>query len=488
MAINLRPRGYRRVQAPTRGPAAPVRNVPEVALQESRELAKLGRTLSNIGEDFYQMAVKVHQNEIKEEIANAQTDMYEVMKNLEIELETAVPRDKPYGKWGDITAERFDNTLNDVIANLNYDTSKNEITQWAKRERINQVTKFTLRGLRKNEENIRTNLSKKMIVFTESNRREEFNNLVDSVLDEETATFWKQRALEYEVEFQARNLLDSLGLDEAIKYVKKQKEAMSVDERADLIRELETDYKKAIQTEKVIAESDKDIAVAEYYDTLINEGSLDTQQLEEDFTKLGSEDWVVWQKINKGMGESEAKKSNKDIYIKLQDKLFDHWSGLTKSPNSKIRIKTELAEAFYSDKDLNREDWVELNEYINIEIEKDYIEPLRSAFEEIADMAEKKTSPIFGGKEERTLKVRRALTEWLVRERDRKKDITPQQITVRARELFAVVRKPTRKTLKEEPKSEADFERNIIDLYAVGKTDLAKQYYDKWVGKFGEGE
>ncbi len=221
MAIDL---PKRRETTPTKGPLVRITNVSPSP--ESRELRRLGRTLSALGDDFFAITERAMQNAVNEDIANARVSMISEMDMYSVKLNTSLPQEMPRHMWGDMMSEEFDRVSNSVLSKMTTDRGKKKFEAGFARERIKLTTKATIAGMLQGHREMKAGLSAKMVSFVEAGRIDDYFNFLDQVLPADQAAIKKEHAAKYLVTMTARQLFDSEGVAAAIAYVKEQNEIM----------------------------------------------------------------------------------------------------------------------------------------------------------------------------------------------------------------------------------------------------------------------
>lgn len=132
----------------------------------------------------------------------------------------------------------------------------------------------------------------------------------------------------------------------------------------------------------------------------------------------------------------------------------------------------------------------ELTYFMSLDIPKEYRESLKESFLEIEKISGKANQD----EAKRTSYAHSALLHWLVDQIARKKDLSQEDITTKARRLAAIFNKPTlsldwdiseTRIIQQlgEPTSYEEFEKNVGKLKA---TDMegARAYFDMWKDKW----
>ena len=168
-------------------------------------------------------------------------------------------------------------------------------------------------------------------------------------------------------------------------------------------------------------------------------------------------------------------------------------AGLGKNQSLKD-IEKKLAEArFGKNRSIGDAAFKELTYFLSLDIPKKYLESLKENFLEIKQTICGR-SGISEDEAKRTAYARNVLLHWLVDQIDRKKDLSTEDITTKARSLAAVFNKPTlsldwdiskTRIIQQlgEPTSYKEFEENVGKLKAKD-IEGARAYFDIWKDKW----
>ncbi len=485
MAIDL---PKRRETTPTRGAAVRITDVRPSP--ESRELIRLGNTLSALGSDFESIVRKSMENAISEDTAKARVSLLSETRLYHTKLATSLPQNMPRHLWGDLATAEFDRISNSILQNMSTDGGKKKFQEDLAKERVRIATRAAIAGMTLGHQEMKAGLPGKMVNFVEAGRLNEYFNLIDKILPLDQALVKKEQATKYHVAFTARNLFDSEGVAAAIAYVKDQDEILDSKERGILVGELTLTAKKL----NVQAESQSQLAIIEtvdnYYNSISKGQFIDSEQLINDEERLGLAEWQIWNEINKGQGSQTVTKTNPKELLKLYEMLFSAWKNEPRAESDNILIKTRIAEAYHVDKSISNQDFNSLNRLMTSDVKPTYIQVLASGFDRVESVINKEGW--FGDRVKLTkaeaqaiVESQAALTQWVLDETSRKKDVSVESVQNQA-EKYAIIfnSSAVRKQLKKQPKNEADFEAKVKEL-SKQRTTLGMAYYNRWVDKFG---
>lgn len=456
---------------------------------EGEAMSRLSRTLSALGDDFLAIATKARQNAVNEDIANARVSLISGMDLYTTQLQTSLPQDMPRHLWGDMAGGEFDRLSNSVLSNMVTKRGKKQFETEFARERVKLTTRATIAGMILGNREMKAGLSAKMVSFVEAGKIDDYFNFLDEILPPDQAFIRKEQAAKYHVANTARQLFDTEGVEAAIAYVKQQDGILDSKERGDLVGQLTLTAKKL----NVQMQGQSQLAVIEtvdkYYD-LISKGELiDPVELSVDEEKFGFAEWNIWKKINTGQGTMPAVKTDPKILLKLHEMLFSAWTGLPRSEEDEILIKTRFAQAYYANKTINSITFDSLNRMLAMEIKPTYVKVLSSGFDRIVNVINKEgwigdQMKLFKSEAQSIVDAQTALTQWVVDETGRKKDVSVEAVQNQA-EKYAIIfnSSEVKKLLKREPKTEAEFEK-LVQTLGQQRGSLGLAYYNRWVDKF----
>lgn len=264
-----------------------------------------------------------------------------------------------------------------------------------------------------------------------------------------------RRATRIRVDAEAKRILKDEGLPAAVAFVASvSSDILPLDLAASIIGGLEKIDELAQKTEGIKVglrqEANNEAAVKELAKKLGNPEEWPTLDEIHDNTAILPDDKLSWEFIVKGLSEKPAIKTDWKKLLELEMKLFDRWDGNIRAKDlqtgefSRVLIETEIASACCVDKYIDRGKMVELISRLSLDVP--HRTTLKEAFLEIKELA--RAAPSYGtllsvlgalhlsqGEAERAAWARAELLDWVIKE-SAKRDVTPQQITVRARELI----------------------------------------------------
>ena len=437
---------------------------PQAAQWEGREIGRLGRTLSRLGGNLANLALRAQKLSINNEIADADVEFTKYMEGEEPKMRLKTPL-----TWGD----EYEKTAQNWITNRTFNTEaarKESHQRWDKRIAI-EKSRLTISGLQQVASNYIGTLESKMVSFIDSAQPEKFEAHLQSGLDAgvlvekqgekgfeypETRLmdYWKSRAAVYTSRKVAIESILGTGEEgaekEAVKFIKRLKQ-LSPKEKAALVSEIEIVAKRLRTDATTVSETVQRASVDDLFKRLADPGDnpVTYREVKESNSFANLTEQETWAKIAEGMGEPEPK-TNWKKHNDLVMKLFDYWLGKDESEGENTYLKTRIASARYDEKYIDDNALANINLLLGQSIDVNHLGGLKRGFEEIENIG-KVSWPIgnrwfWSGFEARRIsqkeaekiaQARNSLVSWLVNDRiGRKKEASEEDISIRARQLI----------------------------------------------------